>query len=210
MGVSMTATTFETFKTLFRTTLTNPRRGGRDVIALNLPTQGLWIALALMSVILTLLVSGLFQVLPVPDDELGLMLQRSLFAQSPILFALGNWVQSVITVYVLHWVSRMVGGEGEVRDMLSVMIWLQVMSLVLCLTSMLVSMVLPAIGALLLLVVLFWLLWAVVAFVDAAADFDSMFRALGVCIAGFLAFSFLMTVVASVMAAFGLGGVANA
>ncbi|MEM7597470.1 MAG: YIP1 family protein [Pseudomonadota bacterium] len=201
--------TFDTFKSLFRTTLTDPRRGGRDVIALNLPMQGLWIALMLMAVILSLLVSALFQISPIPEDELGQIIRSSPAFQSPILFALINWVQSVITVYVLHFVSRMVGGEGEVRDMLSVMIWLQVMTLVLAVVFTLVSLIIPAIGALCMLVAFFWGLWAVVAFVDAAADFDSMFRALGVCIAGFLAFSFLMTIVASLLAAFGIGAAPN-
>ena len=199
--------TFNTVKALFRTTLTDPRQGGRDVIALNLPTQGLWIALMLMAVILSLLVSGLFYVPPIPDDDLGQMIRSSPAFQSPLLFALINWGQSVVTVYVLHFVSRMVGGEGEVRDMLSVMIWLQVMTLVLAVTFSLVSLVIPAIGALCMLLAFFWGLWAIVAFVDAASDFDSMFRALGVCIAGFLAFSFLMTIVASLMSAFGIGGV---
>ncbi|MEO0783416.1 MAG: Yip1 family protein [Pseudomonadota bacterium] len=199
--------TFNTVKALFRTTLTDPRQGGRDVIALNLPTQGLWIALMLMAVILSLLVSGLFYVSPIPDDDLGQMIRSSPAFQSPLLFALINWGQSVVTVYVLHFVSRMVGGEGEVRDMLSVMIWLQVMTLVLAVTFSLVSLVIPAIGALCMLLAFFWGLWAIVAFVDAASDFDSMFRALGVCIAGFLAFSFLMTIVASLMSAFGIGGV---
>ncbi|MEL6991644.1 MAG: Yip1 family protein, partial [Pseudomonadota bacterium] len=169
--------------------------------------QGLWIALMLMAVILSLLVSGLFYVSPIPDDDLGQMIRSSPAFQSPLLFALINWGQSVVTVYVLHFVSRMVGGEGEVRDMLSVMIWLQVMTLVLAVTFSLVSLVIPAIGALCMLLAFFWGLWAIVAFVDAASDFDSMFRALGVCIAGFLAFSFLMTIVASLMSAFGIGGV---
>ncbi|MEL7012478.1 MAG: Yip1 family protein [Pseudomonadota bacterium] len=199
--------TFNTVKSLFRTTLTDPRQGGRDVIALNLPTQGLWIALMLMAVILSLLVSGLFYISPIPDDELGQMIRSSPAFQSPLLFALINWGQSVVTVYVLHFVSRMVGGEGEIRDMLSVMIWLQVMTLVLAVVFSLVSLLIPAIGALCMLLAFFWGLWAIVAFVDAASDFNSMFRALGVCIAGFLAFSFLMTLVASLMSAFGIGGI---
>lgn len=197
---------FATFKTLFRTTLTDPRRGGRDVIALNLPTQGLWIALMLMAVILSLLVSGLFYISPIPDDDLGQLIRSSPAYQSPLLFALINWGQSVVTVYILHWVSRMIGGDGEVRDMLSVMIWLQIVTLTLAVTFTLISLFIPSIGGLLMLVAFFWGLFAVVAFVDAASGFDSLFRALGVCIAGFLAFSFIMTIVASILASFGIGG----
>ncbi|MEO0372458.1 MAG: Yip1 family protein [Pseudomonadota bacterium] len=198
-----------TFKTIFLTTLTNPRQGGRDVIGLGLPTQGLWMALMLMAVVLSLLVSGLFQISPIPDDELGRLIRSSPAFTSPLMFAVINWGQSVVTVYVLHWVSRMVGGQGEVRDMLSVMIWLQVMTLILAVASTAVSLIIPAIGALCMLLAFFWGLWAVVAFVDAASRFDSLFKALGVCVAGFLAFSFLMTIVASILAAFGIGGAPN-
>ncbi|MEM7733787.1 MAG: YIP1 family protein [Pseudomonadota bacterium] len=197
------------FKSMFITTLKDPRQGGLDVIALNLPTQGLWIALMLMAVILSLLVSGLFQISPIPDDELGQLIRMSPAFSAPILFALINWVQSIVTVYVLHFVSRMVGGQGEVRDMLSVMIWLQIMTLALAVICVGVSLLIPAIGALCLLVAFFWGLWAIVAFVDAASDFNSLFRALGVCIAGFLAFSFIMTTVASILAAFGIGAPPN-
>ncbi|MEM7734078.1 MAG: Yip1 family protein [Pseudomonadota bacterium] len=198
-----------TFKSIFVTTLKDPRQGGRDVIGLGLPTQGLWIALMLMAVVLSLLVSGLFQISPIPDDELGQIIRNSPAFTSPIVFALINWGQSVVTVYVLHWVSRMVGGQGELRDMLSVMIWLQVMTLILAVSFTLVSLLIPEIGALGMLLAFFWGLWAIVAFVDAASDFDSMFKALGVCIAGFLVFSFVMTTVASLLAAFGIGGAPN-
>lgn len=191
------------------TTLRDPRQGGLEVIALNLPTQGLWIALMLMAVILSLLVSGLFQISPIPDDELGRMIRTSPAFSAPILFALINWGQSVVTVYVLHWVSRMVGGQGQVRDMLSVMIWLQIMTLALAMICVLVSIFIPPIGALFLLLAFFWGLWAIVAFVDAASGFNSLFKSLGVCIAGFLAFSFIMTIVASILAAFGIGGPPN-
>ena len=105
--------TFDTFRTLFGTTLTNPRQGGREVIDLNLPTRGLWIALMLMAVVLSLLVSGLFHVSPMPPDELGQMIRMSPAFQAPLIFAVINWGQSGITVFVLHWISQMVGGDGR-------------------------------------------------------------------------------------------------
>ena len=86
-GATLDHMTFNTVKALFRTTLTDPRQGGRDVIALNLPTQGLWIALMLMAVILSLLVSGLFYVSPIPDDDLGQMIRSSPAFQSTLLIS---------------------------------------------------------------------------------------------------------------------------
>ena len=202
--------TFDTFRTLFGTTLTNPRQGGREVIDLNLPTRGLWIALMLMAVVLSLLVSGLFHVSPMPPDELGQMIRMSPAFQAPLIFAVINWGQSVITVFVLHWISQMVGGDGRLRDMLSVMIWLQVMTLVLAVSFFLVAMVIPAIGGLFMLLAFFWGLWAMVAFVDAASDFDSMFRALGVCIAALLVFSFGTTVFSALIGGLAYGGFGSA
>jgi hypothetical protein len=201
--------TFDTFKSIFRTTLRDPRQGGKDVIALNWPVQGLWIALMLMAVLLSLLVSGLLHISPMPPDELGQLVRMSPAYHAPLLFAVINWGQSVITVFVLHWISQMVGGQGQLRDMLSVMIWLQIMTLAMALAFFTIAMLLPSVGGFFMLLAFFWGLWAMIALVDAASGFNSMFKALGVCIAALLVFSFGMTIFSALIGGLAIGGVGN-
>lgn len=166
------------FWSLFRLTLTNPREAGKRVIAKDFPQQGLWIALALVSVLLSLMVSGLTQLMPLPADTQGDLMKLSPAYHSPLIFALFQWGQSVITVFVLHWVGLIFRGKGRMTEMLTVMIWLQVVSLILAAILFLISLIAPPLGAFLLLLAVFWGLWATISLIDAAHRFDNMFMAL--------------------------------
>ncbi len=191
--------TFDEFKALFRLTLTNPRAAGAQVIARKLPLQALWLALMLVSVVLSLMVSAVFLAAPLPPGEMGIVVQMSPAYQAPLLFALLNWGQAVISVFVLHWIGRIFGGQGELSDMLAVMVWLQVVSIVLAAGLFVVGLVLPMAGAVAMLMMLLWGLWATVSLVDAAHRFDNLFKAAGVCIAAVMALSLGMSVISAMI-----------
>lgn len=197
---------FQYFKQLFRLTLTDPRGAGQQVIALQLPVQALWMALILTSVLLSLMVSAVFHATPLPQDEVGQLIQMSPAYQSPLLFAVINWGQAVISVFVLHWIGRALGGQGELADMLAVMIWLQIVSLTLAVGLFLASLLLPILGALAMLLALFWGLWATIALVDAANRFDNMAKAFGTCLLAVVAFSIGMTIFSAVIGGLSVRG----
>lgn len=191
--------TFEQFRGMVRITITNPRQAGAEVIALGLPSQALWIALMLVSVILSLLFSALVHSTELPPDEMGEIIRASLGYRSPLLFAVINWVQAVVSVFVLHWTGRMFGGQGGMADMLAVMIWLQIVSLLLAVSLFVIGLVLPLVGVFLMLCAFFWGLWATVGLVDAANRFGNMFKAAGVCVVAVVVFSVGMTVLLMLM-----------
>lgn len=197
----------EFFWALFRQTLTDPRAAGGRVIAMNLPIQGLWMALGLVSVLLSLLVAGILQMMPLPPDEYGQALRMSPAYQSPLLFALFNWGQAVVSVFVLYWIGQMFRGQGRLADMLAVMIWLQVVSLVLAVGLFAVGLIFPVLGALAMLLAIFWGLWATVALVDAANRFNNMFKAAAVCLVAVAAFSIGMTLLSAVIGGLSYRGV---
>ncbi len=201
--------TFELFKVLLRTTLRDPRQGGKDVIALNWPMQGLWLMLMLMAVILSLLVSGLFHVAPMPPDELGQLVMVSPAYSAPLMFAVINWGQSVITVFVLNWICSMFGSQGGVREMLSVMIWLQIVTLVLALVLFFVTLVIPSVGGILMFLAFLWGLWALILLVDAAAGFDFFMKSFFVCLIALLAFTIGMAIFSTVIGGLTAGGIGN-
>ena len=186
-------------QSLFRTTLTDPRAAGQQVIALNLPQNALWLGLMLTSIILSLMVSTLFLASPIPDDELGQMVRMSPAYGAPLMFALLNWGQAVITVFILHWVGRALGGQGELRDMLAVMIWLQVISLTLALALFVLGLLFPLLTLVAMTAAFIWGLWATVALVDAANRFDNMFKAFGVCVLALVAVSISMTIFSAIL-----------
>ncbi|MCZ7677193.1 MAG: hypothetical protein M5U35_16930 [Roseovarius sp.] len=108
-----------------------------------LPLQGLWLALMLMAVLLSLLVSGVFHLAPMPPGEIGDLLRLSPAYHSPLVFAVINWGQALISIFVLHWIGHLFGGQGALADMLAVMIWLQFVSLVLAAGLFVAGLVLP-------------------------------------------------------------------
>lgn len=198
--------TLADIRALLRITATDPRRAGREVIALGLPLQGLWLALMLMAVLLSLLVSGVFHLAPMPPGEIGDLLRLSPAYHSPLVFAVINWGQALISIFVLHWIGHLFGGQGALADMLAVMIWLQFVSLVLAAGLFVAGLVLPVAAGVLTFLALGWGLWATVALVDAANRFDNMFKAVGVCLVAAVAFMVGMTLFSAVLGGLAMKG----
>ncbi|MEQ8897729.1 MAG: YIP1 family protein [Roseovarius sp.] len=197
---------FAWFRAMLRLTLTNPRQAGAHVIDMGFPMQGLWVALMLVSVLLSLLVSAVFHFTPVPPGEMGQLIEMSPAYHTPLLFALLNWAQALISVFVLHWVGRSFGGQGELADILAVMIWLQVVSLVLAVVLFLLGLILPLVGGLLMIAAFFWGLWATIALIAAANRFDSLLKAAGVCVATVVVFTIGMTILSALLGGLGMTG----
>ncbi len=191
---------------LLRMTMTDPRQAGHEVIALGLPVQGLWLALMLMAVLLSLMVSGVFHGVPLPPGTMGEAIRLSPAYHSPLIFAVINWGQAVISVFVLYWIGRMFGGRGTLGDMLAVMIWLQFVSLVLAVALFVAGLIVPVAGGVLMLLALGWGIWATVALVDAANRFDNMFKAAGVCLAAVVAFMVGMTLFSAALGGLAMRG----
>lgn len=187
------------FTSLLRLTLTDPRQAGRVVIGLELPLRELWIALMLMAVLLSLLVSAVFLTAPLPPGPMGEAIRLSPAYHSPLIFALINWGQAVISVFVLHWIGQAFGGQGQLADMVVVMVWLQLVSLVLAAGLFVLGMVLPLAGGVMTLAAIGWGIWATVALVDAANRFDNMIKAAGVCLVAVVAFSVGLTLFSAVV-----------
>lgn len=169
-------------KPLFVLTLRNPREAAGMIVAMRLPSQALWLALSLVSVLTSLIFTALLHAAPMPQDEIGQLLASSPGYNSPLIFALLQWGRAVLSIFVLYWVGKTFGGLGELVDVLGVMTWLQVVTFVLVGGLFVVGLVLPALSSLGMLVVFGWWLWAVVCFLDVAHRFDSAFKAFGVLI----------------------------
>ncbi len=179
-------------------TLRNPREAGARVITLEFPLQVLWIALGLGSLLMSLTASSLSHVAPLPSDETGDLIRMMPYYRTPLVFAILSWVQAVFTVFALFWVGRSFGGQGRLTDIITVMVWLQVVSLILAVSLLVVALVIPVLGVFLILLAFFWGLWATVALVDAAHRFGSYVKTLFVCIVVVVA----ITVIGSIVSGF--------
>ena len=176
----------ETLKTLFGLSLRQPREAAERIVAMQLPTQTLWLALSLVSVLTSLVFSSLLHAAPMPQDEVSRMIMASPGYDSPLLFALMQWGRAVLSVFVLYWVGKSMGGLGHLGDVLAVITWLQVVTFTLIAGLFVLGFIFPFLSTLGMLAVLGWWIWAVVSFLDVAHQFGSPFKAFGVLIVSIL------------------------
>jgi len=195
------------FIDLFRQTLTEPRAAGARVIAMGWPPQILWLTLGLIAVAMSLAVSGILQAAPLPEGEMGEMLRLNPAYRAPLLFALMQWGQAVISVFVLTWIGRAFGGEARVEDMLAVTIWLQLVAVVLGIGVVVITVLLPPIGAFALLAFVAWSIFIMLAMIDAAHRFDNFAKALGVFVVAIVALAVGSAMLAALIGAAAIGGV---
>ena len=175
------------FIDLFRQTLTEPRVAGARVMAMGLPPQALWLALALIAVVMSLMLSGALMSVPLPDDAIGEMLRQNLAYSAPMMSALMMWGQSVISVFVLTWIGRMFGGQAALEDMLAVWVWGTIVIVFLGIGTGLVSVLIPPAAPIAFLASLAWSFYIFVAMIAAAHRFDTILKALGVYVVAILA-----------------------
>ncbi len=188
-------------KDLLRTMLTRPRDAARDVIALNLSTQVLWMALALISITMSAIVSGLFHMMPIPNEEAAQAVEAMLFYSAPLGFALLNLGNAVLSIFVLFWSGRVFGGTGDIRDILAVVVLFQATVLALLLAIAVTSLLLPLLSAFAFLGFAIWVLWVMVSIIDVAHRFENIGKAIAVFLLATIVIPFGLSVIIGIVAA---------
>ena len=164
---------------LAKQTLFDPRAAAGQLIALRqgLSAEALWSGVVLAAVLNALVISLGIYVFPPSPEQAGLM-PRVFFR--PGLLAMVAAGAIVLMVFVLHWAGRMLGGAGDLRDMLVVVTWLQIVQVGLLLAGLSLALVAMPLAGLANMAAFFWGLWILIAFVDRVHGFMSPMRSLGV------------------------------
>ena len=167
------------WQTLFR-----PREAAERLIEMRLPYDQLWMALALMAVLNSIVYSLSMQISPTPDGSAALMPQ---VFQGPLLFAALLFGALALTVIALYYVGQGLGGEAAMSDILVLMTWLQVLRLLVQAAVLILALGVPALGALVVIAAAIWGVYILISFIDAAHRFDNRFKAAGVIVLSFVA-----------------------
>ncbi|WP_300547073.1 Yip1 family protein [Roseovarius sp.] len=192
------------FKALLVQTLIAPRSAAHALIALNLPRQWLWMALALMSVLNSIVYSVTLRLNPTNDPMATAMMPPAF--HSPVLFTMFLFTALALTVLTLYWIGKSLGGKARLDDVLVLICWLQVLRLILQLVVAVLMIAAPALGALLIFIASLWGIFILIGFVDAAHRFDNFFKAAGVIVLAMVAMAVGLTVVLSVISVAVMGG----
>ena len=171
--------TGEAFWSLVRQTLFEPRDAARALMAMRLPQEVLWQALALMSVLYTITYTlSLGTTGPVDASE---MLMPAVF-QAPVVLALALFGGLALTVIAVRAIGQAIGGTAETVDVLVLITWLQVLRLMVQVGIVVLALGAPPLAGLAAIVVAVWGLYIFINFVDAAHGFDNRLKAFGAII----------------------------
>ncbi|WP_372613013.1 Yip1 family protein [Aquicoccus sp.] len=172
------------FQDLVRKTFLAPNKAAATVLAIrrSVANEVLWMAVILAAVLNALVVSVNMQLFP-PSPEAAEALPPAFL--SPGLLAIFVVGGLVISVFVLLWAGRVLGGRADLGDMLAVMTWIELVQVGLQVSLTILALVLPGVSQLAGLVASVWMLFILVAFIDNAHGFGSPMRAVGVMILSF-------------------------
>lgn len=177
----------------------NPAQAARDLMAMGLPRDTLWTALALVAVLNTILFSLSRVIAPGPSPFPAIL-------NSPIVYFLLVVVGLVLTIYALFWVGRGLGGKGSLDDVMVLVIWLQVLRVVVQAATMVLLLTIPILSALLVLASAIIGMYMLVHFINQAHRLESNGRSIGVLIAAMVAIVLGLSLILSLIGA-PMGGV---
>lgn len=165
-------------------TITRPREAAEQLLSLRLDSGVMWAALVLATVLNALLFSLTNYLFPMQA-----MPMPGLFG-NPILYAMATGGALVITVFVLTWIGNMMGGKGQLADILICLVWLQFMRLLAQGLVVFFMLVLPFAAAGLTLAVMVLSVWILMHFVNAAHRFNSLGKSFALFLLAGLGISF--------------------
>lgn len=178
---------------LVKQTLIAPREAAGQLMVMRrgLGFETLWSTVVLAAVLNSLVISAGMYVFPPSPEQVEIM-PRLFFR--PALLAVVAAGAMVVFVVVLHWAGRMLGGKGELRDMLVVITWLQIVQVGLQLAVLVLAIVAMPLASLANMAAFFWGLWILIAFVDRVHGFKSPMKSMGVLAMGITLLLFGITI----------------
>ncbi len=169
-----------TFPELALLTLRDPHAAAEIILGWNLPKEAIWTGIALVSVIVTM-ISTLSNMLMPTEDPLGAIISAPFIY---FMIAAGGFIA---TVHAIYWTGLMLGGRGEIRDLMVLLLWLQGLWAAAQAVMLVCVLVAPVLATFLLLFIALATIWVFVHFISIGLQLNSMIRAVVVLIVGTIA-----------------------
>lgn len=182
--------TFGAILQLARFTAQSPREGARAVMALNLPGEARWVALALVAIGAALLTSVSIALLPAEvRDLVGGDLP------SPLVSAGLQMAALLLLVVTIHRVGRWRGGSGSFTDALLLVGWLQFILLCVQAMQLVTQLVMPLVSEIIGIAGIALFFWLLTNFVAELHGFRSLGRVFVGILMTMFALSFVLALV---------------
>lgn len=187
---------------LARTTIRDPARAARTLLACPVGREVLWSALILAAVLNTLLFSLSGILLPTPQAF------PVLFSSPLVYFALVT-LGLVGFIQFLAWVGRLLGGQGDFTRVMVLLVWLQYLRLLVQAVVLLLLLTFPFLSLLLVMAASLVGLFILLHFIMQAHQLASLGRAAVVLILAMLAMAVALSVLLALVGAPIMGNAYN-
>lgn len=183
--------TTDALKDLALETIQSPRTAAQKIISLNLSRDVLWSGLVLVACLNSIIYSfslfmGDISVLP------------SLF-RNPLLFFVMVGGVLVLTVHAFYWTGRAMGGQGDLGDLLVLLVWLQGLRAVAQAFMFVLILVSPGIGQLFSLIIGVLGIWITVNFITEALRLPGLLHGVGVLVMAAVGIVFGLVILAGLI-----------
>ncbi len=169
----------------------DPAGMARRLIAMTLSREVLWTGLALAAVANTVLFALSELLMPAPAGLPPLF-------QSPFIYLAMVSCGLILTVVMIYWAGRVLGGKGTLSDVAAIVLWLQVLRVLVQTASLVLSLAIPLFAMVLALVATVLGLYITLHFIDQAHRFNSLARAGGTMILSILMMAIALSVLLAV------------
>lgn len=157
---------------LAKQSVTDPAGAAETLVRSGISKDILWTALALLSVLSTILFA-------VSNLAMSGGVDHPLLMISPFSYLFTVAGGMVFSFYALFWAGRMMNGTGSVDDMMVLIVWLHTLHLGALLLIFAVSLLAPALGTMMALGEALFVVYVLLNFINAGHRLGSLWRAAG-------------------------------
>lgn len=191
----------DALKALALETIQSPRTAAQKIIALNLSRDVLWSGLVLVACLNSIIYSfSLF---------LGDASMLPALFRNPLMFFFLVTGVLVLTVYAFYWTGRALGGQGDLGELLALIVWLQGLRAIAQAVMFVLLLVSPVIGQLFSLAVGVLGLWITVNFITEALRLPGLMHGVGVLVLSAVGIVFGLIILAGLIGLGAMGVPAN-
>lgn len=190
------------WRNLVIVSIKDPATAARTLMELHLPSQALWMALALVAVLNTALFTLSNLLMPGPSPLPAVF-------SSPLLYIAIVTVGLILTIYALYWIGRLFKGKGSLADVMVLIVWMQVLRVLAQAAALVLVMTVPVLAVVLVFAAALVGVYMLVHFVDQAHRFGSVGRSAMVLIASLLAIAFGLSLIITLFGGPNVGSLPN-
>lgn len=164
---------FKTLVGMAVRTITNPREGAEEILALGIPRAALWPLLALVVVISTFIV----QVINIIGSMQGAEPAPGIYGQ-PLALGSIEFVILAVAAFAIYRVGRGFGGKGTLEESVLLVAWMQFVMILLQVAQLVLMFLMPFLAQLVgmaSIVLFFWLMTNFIAVVHGFRSLAQVF-----------------------------------